>query len=385
MTSAATPLNVFGEPVRPAHARIPAGIENCADYERHAAHHVEAMAWRHIQGGSDQGLTLAHNRAAFDALRLLPRPLAGLRDGHTRLTLLGQAFEHPLLLAPVAYQCLAHPEGEIASVRAAMALRAGYVASTLSSHTLEDIAAAAHAATRELGYGAPLWFQLYSQPARAHTLALLRRAEAAGYQAIVWTVDAAIKRSGFALPPGVEAANLRSYPAARHTAQAGAGAIILGTPLADAAPTLEELAWLRAQTRLPLIVKGVLSPAAAQEAVAHGADAIVVSNHGGRVMDGVPSPIDVLPAVRAAVPGTPLLLDSGIRWGTDAAKALALGASAVLIGRPQLHALAVAGMTGVAHLLHLLRAELELAMAQLGCARLEQLTPEAVWEGPSKK
>ena len=389
MSAAAAPLNILGEPVRPAHARIPAGIASCADYERHAAHHVEAMAWRHIQGGSDQGLTLAHNRAAFDALHLLPRPLAGLHGGHTRLTLLGQAFEHPLLLAPVAYQCLAHPEGEIASVRAATALRAGYVASTLSSHTLEDIAQAARAAARELGHapghGAPLWFQLYSQPAREHTLALLRRAEAAGYQAIVWTVDAAIKRSGFALPPGVHAANLRGYPAARHTAHAGAGAIILGTPLADAAPTLEELGWLRAHTRLPLIVKGVLSPAAAAEAVAHGADAIVLSNHGGRVMDGVPSPLDVLPAVRAAVPGTPLLLDSGIRWGTDAAKALALGASAVLIGRPQLHALAVAGMPGVAHLLHLLRAELELAMAQLGCARLEQLTPGAVWDGSSKK
>lgn len=379
------PLNIHGQPVRPAHARIPVGIGCAADYEQHAAHHVEALAWRHIQGGSDQGLTLAHNRAAFDALRLLPRPFADLRGGHTRLTLLGQAFEHPLLLAPVAYQALAHPEGELASVRAAMALRAGYVASTLSSHTLEDIAAAAHAATRELSHGAPLWFQLYSQPAREHTLALLRRAESAGYEAIVWTVDAAIKRSGFALPPGVQAANLRGYPAVGHTAQVGAGAIVLGTPLADAAPTLEELDWLRAQTRLPLIVKGVLSPAAAAEAVAHGADAIVLSNHGARVMDGVASPIEVLPAVRAAVPGTPLLLDSGIRWGTDAAKALALGASAVLIGRPQLHALAVAGMPGVAHLLHLLRAELELAMAQLGCARLERLTPEAVWGESSKK
>lgn len=378
-------LNIHGAPVHPAHTRIPADIGCAQDYERHAAHHIEAMAWRHIQGGADQNLTLAHNRTALDALRLLPRPLASLRGGHTRLTLLGQAFEHPLLLAPVAYQGLAHPEGEIASVRAAMALRAGYIASTLSSHTLEDIAAAAQAAARELGYGAPLWFQLYSQPAREHTLALLRRAEAVGYQAIVWTVDASIKRSGFALPPGVEAANLRGYPAVQHTPQAIGGAVLLGTPLADAAPALEDLEWLRAQTRLPLIVKGVLSPRVAAEAVARGADALVVSNHGGRVMDGVPAPIEVLPAIRAAVPATPLLLDSGIRWGTDAAKALALGASAVLIGRPQLHALAVAGVQGVAHLLLTLRSELELALAQLGCARLEQLTPEAVWGGSSKK
>jgi 4-hydroxymandelate oxidase len=357
-------LNIHGAPVRPAHTRIPADIGCALDYERHAAHHIEAVAWRHIQGGADQNLTLAHNRTALDALRLLPRPLASLRGGHTRLTLLGQAFEHPLLLAPVAYQGLAHPEGEIASVRAAMALRAGYIASTLSSHTL--------------------WFQLYSQPAREHTLALLRRAEAVGYQAIAWTVDASIKRSGFALPPGVEAANLRGYPAVQHTPQAIGGAVLLGTPLADAAPALEDLEWLRAQTRLPLIVKGVLSPRVAAEAVARGADALVVSNHGGRVMDGVPAPIEVLPAIRAAVPAVPLLLDSGIRWGTDAAKALALGASAVLIGRPQLHALAVAGVQGVAHLLLTLRSELELALAQLGCARLEQLTPEAVWDGSSK-
>jgi 4-hydroxymandelate oxidase len=360
------------------HGRIPEDIATCAAYERHAIHHIEARAWHHIQGGSDQGLTLAYNRAAFDRLHLLPQPFADLRGGHTRLSMLGQAFEHPLLVAPVAYQRLVHPEGELASVRAAMALQAGYVASTLSSHTLEEISAVAQEAVRELGHGAPLWFQLYSQPDREHTLALVRRAEAAGYQAIVWTVDAAIKRAGMALPPGVHAANLRDYPARRHTAQAGQGAIILGTPLADAAPCLAELDWLRANTRLPLIVKGLLDPAQAAEAVAHGADAVVVSNHGGRVMDGVPSPLDVLPAVRAAIPGTPILLDSGIRWGTDAVKALALGADAVLIGRPLLHALAVGGMVGVAHLLHLLRAELELALAQLACAQLSQLAPARV-------
>lgn len=377
-------LNALGQPLRPVHARIPGDIAACADYERHAVHHVEASAWHHIQGGSDQGLTLAHNRAAFDRLHLLPRPLSDLRGGHTRLSMLGQQFEHPLLVAPVAYQRLVHPEGELACVRAAMALQAGCAVSTLSSHTLEEIAVAAQDAAAELGRGAPLWFQLYSQPEREHTLALIRRAEAAGYQAIVWTVDAAIKRAGMALPPGVEAANLRDHPAKRYTAQAGRGAIILGTPLADAAPSLAELDWLRASTRLPLIVKGLLDPRQAAKAVACGADAIVVSNHGGRVMDGVPSPLDVLPAVRAAIPSTPILLDSGVRWGTDVAKALALGANAVLIGRPLLHALAVGGMVGVAHLLHLLRTELELALAQLGCAQLSQLEPALVRPCPGK-
>jgi len=376
-------MNIHGQPPRPPYApgHIPADITCALDYERHAAHHLPAATWQHIQSGTDQHLTVARNRAAFDALQCLPRPLADVRDGHTRLSLFGQTLAHPLLLAPVAYHKLAHPEGELASVRAAMALQAGYIASTLSSYSLEDIAAAAQDAARELGCAAPLWFQLYSQPAREHTLALLRRAEDAGYQAIVWTVDAAIKRSGFTLPPGVDAANLRGMPADRNKQQAAMGGpLILGTPLADAAPTLQELQWLRAQTSLPLIVKGVLCPHTAALAVAHGADALIVSNHGGRVQDGVPAPIEVLPAMRAAVPQTPLLLDSGIRWGSDAVKALAWGAHAVLIGRPQLHALAVAGLQGVAHLLLLLRTELELTLAQLGCARLEQLTPEVFWQ-----
>ena len=141
---------------------------------------------------------------------------------------------------------------------------------------------------------------------------------------------------------------------------------------------------MREQTSLPLVVKGILSPTQAREAVVRGADALIISNHGGRVIDGVPSPIDILPAVRRAVdsvaPHTDLLLDSGIRWGTDAVKALALGADAVFIGRPLMHALAVAGMLGAAHLLHLLRAELELAMAQLGCPTLEDLTPDVIWQ-----
>lgn len=375
-------LNAEGQPVQPAQARIPADIHSAADYERHAVAHIEAMAWRHIQGGSDRGLTLAHNRQVLDELRLLPQPLADLRGGHTRLRLLGEALAHPILIAPLAYQQLAHPQGELATVQAAMALQAGMLVSTLSSLTLEEIAETAAGARSQLGQGGPLWFQLYQQPDRAETLQLIRRAEAAGYTALVWTIDAGVKRSGFPLPPGVEAANLRGFAQLRHTSQAGQGAIVLGTPLAEQAPTWEDLDWLRAQTRLPLIVKGILSPAQAQEAVRRGADGLVVSNHGGRVMDGLPSPLQVLPAIRAALPDTPLLLDSGLRLGTDIAKALALGADAVLIGRPVLHALAVAGMLGVAHLLHLLRAELELAMAQLGCRQLDQLSPAAIWSPP---
>ena len=153
--------------------------------------------------------------------------------------------------------------------------------------------------------------------------------------------------------------------------------ILFGTDLARHAPSWDDLIWLRAQTRLPLIVKGVLSPPVAAKAVELGADAIVVSNHGGRVLDGAVSPLEVLPAIRAALPeAVPVLMDSGVRQGTDVLKAIALGASAVMVGRPQMHALAVAGMLGVAHMLYLLRAELELAMAQTGCTTLADIHPQ---------
>jgi 4-hydroxymandelate oxidase len=371
-------LNALGQAIQPARTQIAPDTQSLADYAQQAIHHVEAHAWRHIEGGSDQNLTLQHNRAAFDALRLLPRHLADLRHAHTRSTLLGHALESPILLAPVTYHRLVHPEGELAAMRAAMALQTGMVVSTLSSHTLEDIAAAGQQATQDMGHGGgPRWLQLYFQPQREHTLALLRRAEAAGYTAIVWTVDASIKRSGFPLPYGVEAANLRGMPAPQHTSHLAQGPILFGTPLALQAPSWDDLAWLRAQTRLPLLVKGVLSPATARQAVAGGADALIVSNHGGRVLDGAVSPLEVLPAIANAV-NVPLLLDSGVRWGSDVFKALALGAQAVLVGRPQLHALATAGMLGVAHMLHLLRAELELCMAQMGCATLADIGPDCL-------
>jgi len=370
------PLNAAGQPVKPPLTQISAQIGSLADYARLAREHMEAQAWAHLESGADQGLTLAHNRQAFDRIRLCPEPLADLSAAHTRQSLLGQSLDWPLLLAPVAYQQLAHPEGELATARAAMAMRTGMVVSTLSSCTLEEIAQAAQAAAQELGRSGPLWFQLYQQPTREHTLQLIRRAEDAGYQALVWTVDAHIKRSSYPLPPGVEAVNLRGMPQQRQTGDLMSEHILFGSELARGAPTWDDLVWLRQQTRLPLIIKGLLSARAAAQAMELGADAIVVSNHGGRVLDTAVSPLEVLPAIRAATPAhIPLLMDGGVRQGTDVLKAIALGASAVLLGRPQMHALAVAGMLGVAHMLYLLRAELELAMAQTGCASLDQIGP----------
>lgn len=353
---------------------IPADIRSLADYEAYAAQHIAAPGWAYLQDGSGANLTRDDNLVAFDRVRLVPRLLADLRGGSTQTALLGRQHAAPLMLGPVAYQRLFHPEGELATARAAAAMGLGFVASTLSSVTLEEIAQASRAAARELGAApAPLWFQLYLQEDRADSLSLVRRAEAAGYEAIVLTVDAAIKRTTLLLPEGVEAANLRGTARLGQAAQAG-GHILFGTALADAAPRWGDLAWLRGETSLPLILKGVMAPDDALRALDHGVDALIVSNHGGRVLDSMPASLDVLPGIAQAVAGrAPVLLDGGVRRGTDVVKALALGASAVLVGRPQVHALAVAGLPGVAHMLHMLRAELELAMATLGCPRITDI------------
>ncbi|HWJ70888.1 MAG TPA: alpha-hydroxy acid oxidase [Sphingobium sp.] len=360
-------------PPEPPLATIPPDLVSLADYERRARAHLPPASWTYLQEGTGEDLSRARNRAAFDRIGLVPRVLRDLRQGSTQITLLGQRHAAPLLLAPVAYQRIAHPQGELATIRAATAMGIGMAVSTLASVTLEDIATARRAAAAELGSPPPpLWFQLYMQPDRAATLDLVRRAEAAGYEAIMLTVDASIKRAGFTLPPGVTAANLHA-PRTTQTAQP-LGRILFGTPLLDDAPRWEDLAWLRAQTRLPLLVKGIMAADDARRAIDQGVDGLILSNHGGRVLDSMPAALDVLPGIAQAVAGqVPLLLDGGIRRGTDVVKALALGASAVLVGRPQIHALAVAGIAGVAHALLILRTELELAMAQLGCATCAEI------------
>jgi 4-hydroxymandelate oxidase len=364
---------------------IPPDIRSLADYERRAESHLAPSTWAHIQSGSGCEKTLAANRAQFDRYRFVPSMLRDLRNGTTGLDLFGHRHSSPIMLAPVAYQRLAHPLGEIATVSAATALDMTMIVSTLASTPLEDIADVADAASANLGKTAapPLWFQLYFQPDRHFTAQLVRRAEAAGYRVLVVTVDAAIKRSEFTLPAGVDAANLRDAPRLTHSAMPAGGRILFGTALADTAPTWADIDWLRSHTRLPIIVKGLLSPHDAKQARDHGADGIIVSNHGGRVLDNLITPLAALPDMIDAVEGQiPLLVDSGFRHGTDILQALALGAKAVLIGRPQLHALAVAGMPGVAHMLHILRAELELAMAQVGCGTLAQIGRHLLAEEP---
>lgn len=368
---------------RPARHTIPPGLVTLADHEQHARTQLDDNAWAYFSGGAADEISLRANRTAWDALSLWPRVLRPLAGGHTRVPLLGRTLAHPILLAPVAFQRMAHPDGELAMAYAAAALGAGVVLSTQASVSVESVA---QAVLPDPGRG-PLWFQLYLQPDRGFTQALVQRAEAAGYEALVLTVDAPTsgvrdreRRAGFRLPSGVGPVNLAGLQTpASPPLSPGQSALFDG--LLHHAPTWDDIAWLQSITRLPVLLKGVLHPADARQAVSVGAAGLIVSNHGGRTLDTAPATATALPRVVQAVGGAvPVLVDGGIRRGTDVLKAMALGASAVLVGRPAVWGLANAGAAGVAHVLRLLRDELEVAMALTGCATLAEATP-ALLEG----
>lgn len=368
----------------PARQQLPPGIVSLADHEQQARRHLDDNAWAYFSGGAADEISLRSNRSAWDALPLWPRVLRPLTGGHTRVQLLGRTLAHPILLAPVAFQRLAHADGELAMAYAAAALGAGVVLSTQASVSLESIA---QAVLPDPGRG-PLWFQLYLQPDRGLTRALAQRAEAAGFEALVLTVDAPAsgardreRRTGFRLPPGIGPVNLAGMQAPP-TPPLGADQSALFDGLLHHAPTWDDVAWLQSVTRLPVLLKGVLHPADARQAVAAGVAGVIVSNHGGRTLDTAPATATALPRVVQAVGGAlPVLVDGGIRRGTDVLKAMALGASAVLVGRPAVWGLANAGATGVAHVLRLLRDELEIAMALTGCATLADATPALLTAG----
>jgi 4-hydroxymandelate oxidase len=348
------------------------------DYESLARERLTAATWAYISGGAADELTMADNTAAYGRLRLKQRVLVDLDAATTRLELLGDTFEYPILLAPVAYHKLATPEGERDTVLAASAMKAGMVLSTQSSVPLEEVAKGARA---------PLWFQLYIQQDRDFTRSLVHRAEAAGYRALVLTVDAPVNgirnrehRAGFGLPPGVEAVNLRGMRAAPMQTVRPGDSGLFGGPLLASSPTWKDVEWLIRLTRLPVLIKGITTDTDAEIAIDCGAAGIIVSNHGGRTVDTLPATIDALPSVvKAARDRGPVLVDGGIRRGTDVFKALALGATATLVGRPYVYALAAAGAPGVAHVLHMLRTELEVAMAMTGCRTLKDIDDQALW------
>ena len=362
-------------------SEIPADLVSLSDYERMAEQFIREDIYAYIAGGAADETSLRRNRSAFDAVSILPRVLTDCRQGGTQTQILSDCLRHPVMLAPVAFQQLVHSEGELATAQACSVLETAMVTSTLASRSLEAIA-------DELD--GPKWFQLYFQQDRDFTLSLVRRAESAGYSALMITVDAPLhgirnraQRAGFELPDTVQAVNLKDRPPLPSREFDPSQSIVFQGMMSEA-PQWTDITWLMSQTSLPIVLKGVLSPADARLAQSIGVAAMVVSNHGGRTLDCVPAALDMLPAVRAVVGESfPLLLDGGIQRGTDVFKALALGADAVMIGRPQLYALAVAGALGVAHMLRLLREEFEVAMCLAGTATVKDIKRDCLWPLPT--
>ncbi|MDR2219062.1 MAG: alpha-hydroxy-acid oxidizing protein [Methylobacillus sp.] len=336
----------------------PADVQCPQDYLTHAECRLDTAVWDYLQHGSGENITLIANRRAFDETVITPHPLADMHGGNTRIKLFDQEFAHPIALAPVAYQKLFHPDGERASAMAANAQGGWMMVSSLASQTLEEIARATDG---------PWWFQLYWQGDRTRTLRLLQRALMAGCSAVVFTIDAPIKHAIMQLPADVRAVNLE----APHIMQMPPNGSAVFDGWMAQAPHWEDVAWLRKRTSMsPLLLKGVLSADDAKRAIELGCDAVIVSNHGGRVLDGSPASLDVLPQILDVARDTPVLLDGGIRNGRDVFKALDAGAAAVAIGRPYIWGLATAGALGVAHVLRMMRDELEMTMALAGRAKL---------------
>jgi 4-hydroxymandelate oxidase len=331
-----------------------------------ARERLDPVRYDYFAGGADDELTVRANEDVFTCLRLRPRVLRG-SGGRTpaAVTLAGTPVSCPVLIAPTAFHRLAHPDGEVATARAAAATGTTMILSMASTVAVEEVAAT----------GARLWFQLYLQPDRGFTAAVVKRAEAAGCQALVVTVDSPVfgrhvrdLRNGFTdLPTGFVCENMRDADGSVRDIEFAAG---LGWADID---------WLRSVTGLPVIVKGVLHPEDARLAVEHGVAAIIVSNHGGRQLDTAVTTLEALPAIADAVgERVPLVLDGGVRRGTDVVKACALGASAVAVGRPVVWGLALDGADGVEWVLSTLLAELDRALALCGADSVAALTPDLV-------
>ena len=342
-------------------------LVNVDDYADVARERLQPGPYGYVAGGAGDERTLRANAAAYERWELRPRVLVDVGSVTTSTTVLGTEVALPLLVAPTAFQRLCHPDGELALARAAASARTVMTLSTLSSVTPAELAAGAPAG--------PKWFQLYWSRDRGFTQALVRAAEEAGFTALMLTVDLPVAglrerdvRAGFALPDYLPLPNIPLHVQGENFRTA-LGAVV------DDTLTWRDLEWLRSVCPLPLAVKGILTAEDALLAAEHGAAAVVVSNHGGRQLDGVPASLDALPEVVEAVgERVEVLVDGGIRRGTDVLKALALGAKAALTGRAVLWGLAAEGEHGAARVLELLRAEVETGLKLLGCTSPAEVT-----------
>lgn len=330
------------------------------DYETLAKERLQSTIWDYYQGGSDDEVTLRANRHSFERIFLRPHVLADVNTIEMSTTVQGIPIQMPIMVAPMAFHCLAHPDGECATAQAVKNMGTLMVTSTFATRSLEETAQAAEN---------PIWQQLYIYKDLHLTQTLVQRAEASGYRALVLTVDTPRLgrrerdiRNAFTLEPPFKVANFDKN-------------VLPDAYIPDpAVATWETVAWLRSITNLPIILKGILTAVDAQKAIEYNIQGIIVSNHGGRQLDSAIASIDALAEIVQGVAGRcEVYLDGGIRRGTDVVKALALGARAVLVGRPILWGLAVNGMPGVQHVLELLRDELETAMALAGCPSLHDI------------
>ena len=352
---------------------------NIDDYHTHARAILPRAVYDYYRAGAHDERTLSDNVEAFQRLLIRPRFLIDVSRLSLQATILGRTFSSPIAIAPTAMQRMAHPDGELATARAAAERGVLMTLSSLSTTSMEDVAAAAPSSSK--------WYQLYVYKDRGITEELVRRAESAGYTALVLTVDTPVlgvresdARNRFTLPSHLSFANFSSSRHAQMaSASSGSGLQAYMHRQCDASLSWKDIAWLRSLTSLPLVLKGIMTAEDAALACQY-ADAIVVSNHGGRQLDGVAATIEALPEVLQAVKEAgkegvvEVYMDGGVRRGSDVFKALALGAHAVFIGRPVVWGLAYAGEDGVRQVLTLLHQELELCMALAGCPTLASIT-----------
>ena len=346
---------------------IPNDLVSLKDYERYAKERMDLNSMAYVCSGAGDEITYKRNEKAFENIFLETATLEDLKGANTKIELFGQSYENPIFLAPVAYQKLVDERGEIATVQGANAMNSCMCVSSFSSCTLEDITSYSNS---------PLWFQLYIQPNMQVNLELIKKVEKLGFKALIITIDAPIsglrnseQRAGFYLPNGISAINIENLNPIQITNDFEN--ILDITP---SLPTWKDIEFIKNNTNLPVVLKGITSVSYAKKAIELGIDGIVVSNHGGRTIDTQPASIEILPKIAKAVNGKiPILFDGGIRRGTDIIKAIALGASAVMIGRPIMYGLATAGALGVAHTLKILKEELEVSMIFTGCKNIETI------------
>jgi len=346
-----------------------------SDFESLAKEKLSSMAYDYYSSGANDEVTLKENCDAYKRIFLKYRVLVDVDKRNLSTEVLGNKISIPVIIAPTAFHRMAHDEGEVAVARAAGAADTIMILSTLSNSAVEEVVRASSKS---------VWFQLYVFKDREITRDLIKRAEAAGCKAIVLTVDAPLLgtrerdvRNRFDLPEGITVKNLETVFKEKLPQKGDSGIASYVAEYLDPSLNWKDIEWLKSITRLPLLLKGIACKEDALLSVKHGAEGIVVSNHGGRQLDTCRATIDVLPEVVDAVHGKiEILIDGGIRRGTDILKAIALGAKAVLIGRPVIWGLAVDGENGVKTILEIFRRELDIAMALCGCDSIKSITKD---------